>query len=92
MGSKTVKQCVQFYYLWKKVCAEEYKRLRIIRRKREQEELYNLRSKAAEAEKRATPSPEPNADVSGHCLAVRSKKPHLMLIFKTQIVCINVVN
>ncbi|RZF47416.1 hypothetical protein LSTR_LSTR007343 [Laodelphax striatellus] len=33
VGSKTVKQCVQFYYLWKKICAEDYKRLRLSRRK-----------------------------------------------------------
>lgn len=26
-GSKTSKQCVQFYYLWKKLCPDEYKRL-----------------------------------------------------------------
>jgi hypothetical protein len=33
IGSKTVKQCIQFYYLWKKVCPDEYKRLRLIRRR-----------------------------------------------------------
>ena len=58
VGSKSVKQCVQFYYLWKKVCADEYKRLRIIRRKREQDELYNLRSKAQQEK---SPSPLANA-------------------------------
>lgn len=48
VGTKSVKECVQFYYLWKKVCADEYKRLRVVRRRRrEQDELYNLRSKAA---------------------------------------------
>uniref|UniRef100_T1IPX5 Transcriptional-regulating factor 1 n=1 Tax=Strigamia maritima TaxID=126957 RepID=T1IPX5_STRMM len=51
LNNKTVKQCVQFYYLWKKVCPDEYKRHRIIRRKREQENLiYNLRSKGASDE------------------------------------------
>ncbi|XP_030764094.1 flocculation protein FLO11 isoform X2 [Sitophilus oryzae] len=29
--TKTVKQCVQFYYVWKKVCADEYGRLKAIR-------------------------------------------------------------
>ncbi|XP_076267674.1 uncharacterized protein LOC143200833 isoform X3 [Rhynchophorus ferrugineus] len=29
--TKTVKQCVQFYYVWKKVCADEYSRLKAIR-------------------------------------------------------------
>lgn len=28
MGSKSSKQCVQFYYLWKRLCPQEYKRLR----------------------------------------------------------------
>ncbi|XP_048504892.1 mucin-4 isoform X8 [Athalia rosae] len=28
VGSKSVKQCVQFYYLWKKLCPDEYKRMR----------------------------------------------------------------
>ena len=36
---------MQFYYLWKKVCGDESRRLRTIRRRREQDELYNLRSK-----------------------------------------------
>lgn len=29
IGAKTVKQCIQFYYLWKKLCPDEYKRFRI---------------------------------------------------------------
>ncbi len=68
IGSKSVKQCVQFYYLWKKVCNDEYKRLRILRRKREQDELYNLRSKAAQDAKdkdgtpSRTPSPKPGVE------------------------------
>ncbi|KAF6035020.1 hypothetical protein EB796_006675 [Bugula neritina] len=37
-GRKTHKQCVEFYYFWKKVCIDEYKRLG---RKRK----YNLRSR-----------------------------------------------
>ncbi|XP_043278000.1 uncharacterized protein [Venturia canescens] len=28
VGTKTSKQCVQFYYLWKRLCPDEYKRLR----------------------------------------------------------------
>ncbi|XP_068991553.1 zinc finger protein 541 isoform X6 [Neodiprion pinetum] len=28
VGSKSVKQCVQFYYLWKKLCPDEYKKMR----------------------------------------------------------------
>lgn len=44
MGTKSVKECIQFYYLWKKVCPDDYKRLRLLRRKRHQNALYNLRS------------------------------------------------
>ena len=40
--TKSVRSCVQFYYLWKKVLVDEHKRLRVVRRRREQ--LYNLRS------------------------------------------------
>ncbi|XP_012055019.1 PREDICTED: uncharacterized protein LOC105618089 [Atta cephalotes] len=29
VGAKTAKQCVQFYYLWKRLCPDEYKSLRI---------------------------------------------------------------
>lgn len=28
IGTKTTKQCIQFYYVWKKECADEYKRLK----------------------------------------------------------------
>ena len=44
IASKSVKECIQFYYLWKKVCPDDYKRLRTLRRKRNQNTLYNLRS------------------------------------------------
>lgn len=30
-----MKECVQFYYLWKKNSIDQFKRLRIVRRKRE---------------------------------------------------------
>lgn len=47
VGSKSVKQCVEFYYVWKKVCPDEYKRLRLLRRRRKKDgdELYSLRSR-----------------------------------------------
>ncbi|XP_072389156.1 uncharacterized protein [Diabrotica undecimpunctata] len=32
--TKTVKQCVQFYYVWKKVCADEYRKLKHTRERR----------------------------------------------------------
>lgn len=32
--TKTIKQCVQFYYVWKKVCADEYRRLKQMRERR----------------------------------------------------------
>lgn len=36
MRGKSCKECIQFYYLWKKICPDDYKRLRIVRRKKEQ--------------------------------------------------------
>lgn len=35
VGTKNVQQCVEFYYVWKKVVPEEYRRLRCMRRRRE---------------------------------------------------------
>lgn len=29
VGGKSAKQCVQFYYLWKRLCPDEYRRLRV---------------------------------------------------------------
>lgn len=29
VGAKTAKQCVQFYYLWKRLCPDEYKTVRM---------------------------------------------------------------
>ena len=46
--TKTVRQCVQFYYLWKKVLVDDHKRLRVYRRRREQD--YNLRSTRAQGD------------------------------------------
>ncbi|KHN82515.1 Zinc finger protein [Toxocara canis] len=55
LGNKTVKQCVEFYYMWKKACPDDYRKLRNLRRKRqllemhqqmEPGETYNLRSNA----------------------------------------------
>ncbi|KAK4885195.1 hypothetical protein RN001_001466 [Aquatica leii] len=31
IGSKSTKQCVQFYYVWKKVCVDEYRRMKVAR-------------------------------------------------------------
>ncbi|KAJ8309353.1 hypothetical protein KUTeg_014227 [Tegillarca granosa] len=58
---KTCRQCVQLYYLWKKVCPDEHKRLRIIRRKREQEELYNIRTRQQQEQSQAATSTAPAA-------------------------------
>ncbi|KAG8190118.1 hypothetical protein JTE90_026688 [Oedothorax gibbosus] len=73
ISGKSVKQCIQFYYLWKKVCPDEYKRIRFIRRRKEQESLiYNLRSKEEEEAKeekekgrRNNPSPAHGRSIPG---------------------------
>lgn len=64
IGTKTTKECLHFYYLWKKVCPDEHKRLRIIRRKREHDRLYNLRSQQAAAQVQNTPSAAENHSFS----------------------------
>ncbi|XP_025419311.1 uncharacterized protein LOC112689690 isoform X2 [Sipha flava] len=38
LGTKTLKQCIQFYYLWKKVCPEDYKQFQFQRRKSRNED------------------------------------------------------
>jgi len=42
VGSKSVRQCTEFYFLWKKVCVDEWRRMRVFRRRRIQD--YQLRS------------------------------------------------
>lgn len=39
VGSRTVRQCVQFYYYWKKVCTREYMQLRSYRLQRVSQQL-----------------------------------------------------
>lgn len=34
IGTKTIKQCIQFYYVWKKVCIDEYRKLKYLRERR----------------------------------------------------------
>ena len=62
-----MKECVQFYYLWKKVCPDEYKRLRIIRNKRERERLYNLRSQQQQQQQQTlTEQPENEMEMNDY--------------------------
>ncbi|XP_015926760.1 zinc finger protein 541 [Parasteatoda tepidariorum] len=77
--TKSVKQCIQFYYLWKKVCPDEYKRIRLIRRRKEQESLYyNLRSKEdmQENEEKNKRNPSPPT-VNGRKNAEESSEKHI---------------
>jgi len=40
--SKSEAQCVQFYYFWKKVCPEEYQRIKLLRQRTELTFLRNV--------------------------------------------------
>ncbi|CAG2228782.1 unnamed protein product [Mytilus edulis] len=67
IGSKSVKECIQFYYLWKKVCPDEHKRLRIMRNKRERERLYNLRSQQQQQQPATLPEqPENEMEINDY--------------------------
>ncbi|CAG9532974.1 unnamed protein product [Cercopithifilaria johnstoni] len=73
LGNKTVKQCVEFYYMWKKACPDDYRKLRNLRRKRQllemQQQLdlmesYNLRSNSRPAESGELLGLEEGSDLS----------------------------
>uniref|UniRef100_A0A0R3RX27 SANT domain-containing protein n=1 Tax=Elaeophora elaphi TaxID=1147741 RepID=A0A0R3RX27_9BILA len=73
LGNKTVKQCVEFYYMWKKACPDDYRKLRNLRRKRQllemQQQLdlmesYNLRSSSRPAESGELSGSEEGSDLS----------------------------
>ncbi|XP_037084114.1 transcriptional-regulating factor 1-like [Pollicipes pollicipes] len=55
--SKTTNECVQFYFFWKRVCVDDYARLRAMRRQREQQQQSRLR---------AGPTPEEAAAAVAH--------------------------
>lgn len=44
LGTKTLQQCIQFYYLWKKVCPEDYKQFQSLRRKCRENNSMNPKS------------------------------------------------
>lgn len=51
--TKGVKQCIQFYYVWKKVCTDEYRRLKQVRERRN-----NLHYRIVESENDEKPYPD----------------------------------
>lgn len=59
IGTKNVKQCVQFYYMWKKVCTDEYRRIKAIRERKNSGK--NLESDLEE-------KPYPDAKLLGVCI------------------------
>ncbi|XP_044266026.1 uncharacterized protein LOC123012213 isoform X5 [Tribolium madens] len=52
IGTKTIKQCIQFYYVWKKVCVDEYRKLKYLRERRQSH------SKSIEGEVEEKPYPD----------------------------------
>ncbi|RZC33533.1 mucin-12, partial [Asbolus verrucosus] len=52
IGTKSIKQCIQFYYVWKKVCIDEYRKLKYLRERR------NSHSKSVEADVEEKPYPD----------------------------------
>lgn len=51
--TKSVKQCIQFYYIWKKVCTDEYRRLKQVRERR-----TNLHYRIVDSENDEKPYPD----------------------------------
>lgn len=51
VGTKSVRQCTEFYFLWKKVCVDEWRRMRVLRRRRIQD--YQLRSTTDQSDLKA---------------------------------------
>lgn len=49
MKTKSVKQCISFYYTWKKACPDDYRKLRNLRRKRQLLEMHQQAAASAES-------------------------------------------
>ena len=48
--TKSTRECVQFYFLWKRICVDEYKRLRSLRKQREEQLQMRMRAGPAPEE------------------------------------------
>ena len=60
VSTKSVKQCIQFYYVWKKVCPDDYKRLRHSRNKHGD---YNTRRQTERAAAQAAAEAAEKAEI-----------------------------
>ena len=82
VATKSVKQCVQFYYVWKKVCPDDYRRLRLARNKqgdyntRRQTERVAAAAAAVAAEKAALQQQQQQLQLQQHQLQQQQMQEH----------------
>ena len=75
--TKSVKQCIQFYYVWKKVCPDDYKRLRHSRNKHGD---YNTRRQTERAAAQAAAEAAEKAELQRQQQHQQEEQPQQQLL------------